>query len=120
METEYAGIDYGMGRTNVNLETGIRYGVIPMNEVLQAWADESEPYYGEPMCPYCGNEAIEADELTEDQEDSFEYDGTAWEYACLKCKRIFSGGDAMCEPISFYYEGDGYSMEQTADDPDSA
>ena len=33
---------------NMNLETGIRYGVINQNEVLQAWADSSEF-----ICPDC-------------------------------------------------------------------
>jgi hypothetical protein len=36
------GIDYGRGKTNIDLETGIRYGVISQNDVLQAWADCSE------------------------------------------------------------------------------
>lgn len=42
-----AGFDYGMGGSNIDLETGIRYGVISQNEVLQVWADSSEPYYGD-------------------------------------------------------------------------
>ena len=42
-----AGIDYGRGQTNIDHKTGIRYGVISQNEVLQAWCDSSEPYYGE-------------------------------------------------------------------------
>jgi hypothetical protein len=53
----YAGIDYGLGTTNINKETSIRYGVIHQNEVLQAWADSSEPNYpdeGESECPECG------------------------------------------------------------------
>lgn len=29
-----AGIDYGMGKTNIDQETGIRYGVINQGEVL--------------------------------------------------------------------------------------
>jgi hypothetical protein len=40
-----AGIDYSMGRSNIDVITGIRYGVISQHEVLQAWADSSEPYY---------------------------------------------------------------------------
>ncbi len=51
--------DYGMGLTNIDKETGIRYGVISQNEVLQAWCDYSEAYYGEPHCPKCGDEADE-------------------------------------------------------------
>lgn len=54
------GIDYGMGLTNVDNETGIRFGVLPMREVTQAWCEDSEPQYGEPDisdcdCPDCGH-----------------------------------------------------------------
>jgi hypothetical protein len=51
------GIDYGMGVQNINHESGIRYGVIPVNDVLQAWADSAEPEYSdetEQMCGECG------------------------------------------------------------------
>lgn len=54
MITTYKGIDYGLGKTNRNLENGIRFGVISQNEVLQAWADSSEPVYTY-YCPHCGN-----------------------------------------------------------------
>jgi hypothetical protein len=78
METNYKGIDYSLGMSNKDKETGIRYGVISQNEVLQAWADSSEPYYGE-----------EAEQMTDEE----------WENAdCL-------------EPISFYYEEEGYIAE---------
>ena len=39
------GIDYGNRKTNIDLETGIRFGVIPMHEVTQAWCDDAEPVY---------------------------------------------------------------------------
>lgn len=55
------GIDYGYGTTNIDKETGIRFGVINQNAVLQAWADSSEADYGEPHCPKCGNEAVAGD-----------------------------------------------------------
>jgi len=52
--------DYGMGQTNIDKETGIRYGVISLHEVCQAWCDSSEPDYGSPSeievnCGHCGN-----------------------------------------------------------------
>lgn len=54
MSTDYRGIDYGLGQTNVDRETGIRYGVINQNgAVLQAWAESSEPWYPDPECE-CG------------------------------------------------------------------
>jgi len=39
------GIDYGRGQTNIDHKTKIRYGVISMHDVFQAWCDESELYY---------------------------------------------------------------------------
>jgi hypothetical protein len=77
-----AGIDYGMGMTNRDGD-GIHYGVIHQGEVLQAWADSSEPYYGEP------------DENGE-KEDFNEF----------------------AEPLSFYYQKEGYEAEQSQDDSD--
>lgn len=66
METKNVGIDYGNGMTNVDVSTGIRYGVISIHEVLQVWADSSEADYGEPTCPKCGNTAYPA-------RDDFDY-----------------------------------------------
>lgn len=63
------GIDYGMGRTNIDRETGIRFGVISQNEVLQAWADSSEADYGSPCCPKCGNEAVNWDDDRDETEN---------------------------------------------------
>jgi hypothetical protein len=47
MKTDYAGIDYGMGKANIDRDTGIRYGVISQNEVLQAWTESSEAVFPE-------------------------------------------------------------------------
>jgi hypothetical protein len=80
------GYDYGRGTTNIDNETGIRYGVISQNEVLQAWADSSEPFYGE-VCE-CGSE--EGDE-------------------CPDCGLPILG--EFAEPLSFIYTGEGYAAE---------
>jgi hypothetical protein len=42
----YTGIDYGRGLTNRDHLTGIRFGVLPVNDVCQAWCDSSEAVYG--------------------------------------------------------------------------
>lgn len=55
------GIDYGLGETNIDPETGIRYGVIPQNAVLQSWADSSEPYYGEEKEHEDGDDSADCD-----------------------------------------------------------
>lgn len=56
--SDYAGIDYGMGQSNIDHETGIRYGVISINELTEWIWDELEGYYPE-FCPHCGNELEE-------------------------------------------------------------
>ena len=82
MKTDYAGIDYGMGQSNVDADNGIRYGVISQHEVLQAWADSSLPYY---PCEDC--EMAENGEPKENGECDF------------------------CEPSSYYMDDDEYSAE---------
>jgi hypothetical protein len=46
---ESIGIDYGLGKTNRDVETGIHFGIIPHHTVGQAWYDESEADYGDPV-----------------------------------------------------------------------
>ncbi len=103
MKTQYVGIDYGMGQSNRNKETGIRNGVIHMNEVCQAWCDSSEPYYGKPdsvECPDCGR-SVKAKAWGE----TVTCDGD-------ECQTQFEAELPDCaEPISHYYEQDGYSAE---------
>lgn len=55
------GIDYGKGTTNIDTKTGIRYGVISVHDITQAWCDSSEPNYGEPTCGNCGKEVLDLD-----------------------------------------------------------
>lgn len=127
MKTDYAGIDYGMGKTNVDSKSNIRYGVINQNEVLQAWADSSESWYGDPTCPKCGNEvkefsahmkeyAIDDDSIFDEWEhNEHECD----DYICPDCEYIFGNESAFGdEPHSFEYSGDGYQCSQSGDDGD--
>jgi hypothetical protein len=110
------GIDYGMGRTNRDPDTGIHYGVIPENDVGQAWFDSAEPNYGEPTCPKCGNEG-----LVERGDDAApEYVGVRQgDYWCPTCDRWSDSERCFSEsPISFTYEGEGYACEQSGDDSD--
>lgn len=55
---EIAGIDYGRGITNVDLETGIRYGAISLNSVSPEFLREFEEIYPENLSEkelgYCG------------------------------------------------------------------
>lgn len=74
-----AGIDYGLGSTNVDTRTGIRYGCISQHSILQAWSDESEPDYGEPD---------DLTELTAEEFDQIEPCGYTFEgdgYVMVDC-----------------------------------
>ena len=96
------GIDYGMGQTNIDKKTGIRFGVIHQNEVLQTWADASEADYGPPTCSKCGNEAV----AYGDDKHGFGYTGGGSEYACTSCKRTFDADDAFGEEALGYFVND--------------
>ena len=109
------GIDYGSGLTNIDKETGIHFGVIPENAVLQAWADSSEGDYGPATCPKCGNDAVDIDDesVPELPADGWEDDGR--DYACLDCKYSFSSDDAYGDEPQAYVLDDG-EYKATADE----
>jgi hypothetical protein len=118
------GIDYGMGTTNVDHSNGIRYGVINQNEVLQAWADSSEGYYGEPACPKCGGDAKDYNEACQDFEEAKAEDETGddderelealneyscADYGCDDCGVYFGSDEAYGdEALSFFIDDEEY------------
>lgn len=92
-----AGIDYGMGQSNIDKSTGIRYGVISQHS-LSPWlvGEEFEPEYGPPTCPKCG------DEVQPNQE-------TKKDHYCESCDYSFWSDEAYCdEPVTYTYERHGY------------
>ena len=109
----YQGIDYGLGRTNIDVATGIRYGVISQHSVGQAWYDDAEPDYGPATCPKCGNEAIEFDA---DKHDEFDCGRGCTDYACGSCQYAFDSSEAFGEePRGWNYENDGYQLVDCLD-----
>lgn len=106
------GIDYGMGRVNVDLETGIRYGVISVNEVCQAWSDSAESDYGDPTCPTCGGDV--ADSTSDDAPENASKD-----FYCADCEESFWSDVAYGEsPLSFKLDDGEYQATQSGDDHD--
>jgi ribosomal protein L37AE/L43A len=103
------GIDYGMGDTNINKATGIRYGVIHQHEVLQAWCDYSESDYGPPTCAKCGNEVSDEDEPDQDE--------NGHDFHCKNCEHSFNSQDAYGdEPLGHYLDDGEYKASQSACD----
>lgn len=110
----YAGIDYGLGRSNIDNETGICYGVISQHSVGQAWYDAAEADYGKPLCPQCQREAIECSDAT-DEFEQYTKHGCA-DHACDHCKITFDSEHAFGdEPQSWNYAGDGYELTDCLD-----
>jgi len=96
----HVGIDYGMGRANVDRETGIRYGVISQHSLdLQAFHDSVEPVYPGPNCPECGGDVIPEGEV---KHRDLWRKRTAWgcfDHACLACRKGFDSGDCYGEEV---------------------
>ncbi len=112
-----AGIDYGNSLTNIDHETGIRFGVIHSHEVLQAWCDSAESDYGEPHCPDCGNDAIGVDDATGPDEANEWFVGR--DYFCRDCETCFWSDSAFGdEPLSHNYSDEEYEASQGGDDCD--
>jgi hypothetical protein len=112
------GIDYGMGQTNINHETGIRYGVIPMHDIPW-WNEEAESNYGEPSCPKCSNPAQDIDKAPENYGELSDWEDNGNDYCCLDCKYTFESWEAFGdEPLSWFVDNGEYLAEQTRDDSD--
>jgi len=120
-----AEIDYGLGQTNIDQATGIRYGVIPFND-LHEWAYEDfQPEYGTPSCPDCGREVSDScygkdyfcdhcfdvndyrdhESEEEDREDHKEY--------CFRADECYPES-----PLYFYVDDGRYTATQGQDDCD--
>ena len=84
MSDKSSGFDYGLGTTNIDHETGIRYGVIPAHEIMSVWAEEPEAVYdddeqhdpeeenmNEPVAFVISDGAYEAQQGTDDSDVFF-------------------------------------------------
>lgn len=111
-QTGYAGIDYSLGRSNVDPANGIHFGVIGQNAIMPEAMDDVEYDYGKPTCWKCDNEAIRSDDAS--IADADWNDGK--DYACAACEHCFWSEDAFGdEPIGWIYEQYGYALTQCLD-----
>lgn len=116
MQTNYPGIDYGLGRTNINKDTGIRYGVISQRTVGEAWYERAEADYGKPTCPKCGNDVAIVLDLTEEQKDWDAAEHECADYACPSCKYLFGSESAFGdEPLGWSFDDSEYTLTDCLD-----
>ena len=100
------GIDWGIGKSNADPKTGIRYGVISGRDV-PAWGENAESVYDDPDCPKCGhqlastmNEAIVASK----------------DWYCPDCDESF-WNDSVCpdDPSRWQYKDSDYEAVNCLD-----
>lgn len=120
--TTYAGIDYSLGRSNIDRTNGIHYGIIPINsEAYEALCDSLEPT-DEPTCPKCGNEALDSgDERIPHTDERLDWEYNGVDFACLACKYTFYSDEAFPDPDESQferYDGAGYLLERLGNDGD--
>jgi len=114
--TNYAGIDYSLGQSNVDKANGIHYGVVSINSLnLDCVYDGSfDEDYGEATCRECGNKAIKSSDMPAEFEDADWNEGK--DYACLECERTFWSDEAFSEEmLGMSYDKDGYKLESAFD-----
>lgn len=98
---DIAGIDYGNGLTNIDLETGIRYGITSTHSLYDGIWDDLESVYPDPCCPSCGNELTES---------------VKKDHRCIPCKKSYWSDElGDTDPICFTYGSNGYQLETTND-----
>lgn len=109
------GIDYGMGQTNIDRETGIRFGVINMN-ALSEWAwEDFESDYGPPTCGHCGNEVMDDEDLEKEvrekwsQEECEEYlELVGYEYEEPKPSTVADWRELAVDRIQYHSDEEFY------------
>lgn len=130
--SDYPGLDYSLGRSNYDPETGIHFGVISVNSVnLDLWS-EAEADYSPPRCPKCGNEVkasddptlfdgIEIDDIVRRGGIQAAPDGTPdWfdhkDHTCVACKACYRSDEVYGdEAIGYSYDRDGYKLTDCLD-----
>ena len=98
------GINYaGHSTVNMDVKTGIRYGVISSNDLnLDIVFESFENDYGAPTCGNCGNEVISTDEDEAEDEDGNELNTDKYahpkygcdDYVCHDCECFLDSSDA--------------------------
>jgi hypothetical protein len=107
-----AGIDYGLGQSNVDKKTGIRYGVISQHSVMPEAMEDFEQDYGEPTCHKCGNPAVDSSDPSVSDADW----NSGKDYACKDCEITFWSDYAFSEEsLGFSYDKDGYQLTNCLD-----
>ena len=106
MKTKYAGSDYGLGLSNVDRVSGMRYGVISAHSLCQdhLWEGALEDVYAV-VCPHCIND--------------LDNDCDVGDRLCPHCdKEIDDGEEYGVEPCASLINVEGYEGSYSRDTDD--
>jgi len=110
-KTTYPGLDYSLGKSNFDTETGIHFGVISQNSINLDCTEDFEYDYGKPTCPECGNEIKPSDEVEPDADWN-----NGKDYACADCQKCYWSESVYSEEsLGWTYERDGYQLTDCLD-----
>lgn len=112
-----AGIDYGMGTTNVDKSNGIRFGVISSHDISQALSDSDIDYiYPGPNCPKCGCDVVSCDDSMQENEGYRRDAGSCDDFQCDDCEHVWDSSQVYGEePTCWEYREDGYELSDCLD-----
>jgi hypothetical protein len=113
----YIGLDYSLGRSNVNPQTGIHFGVISQHSISGDALNDMDPDYGDAHCPKCGNDAVAFDAQNAEHTADDVQDGHGCaDYFCTQCKYVFDSAEAFPdEALGFSYDAHGYKLTDCLD-----
>ena len=112
------GIDYGLGTTNIDKTTGIRFGVISQHSIMPECFDYFEQDYGTPHCPECGNNVNGTNEDGDfDNIDADNYQSHGCnDYYCETCNHYLDSSVVFSEEsLGQSYDRDGYQITDCLD-----
>jgi len=116
------GIDYGMGETNIDKETGIRFGIISQNAIMPELLLDFEPLWGTASCPVCGEDVEESAEVEMSDERFLQLEeedrSPDRDYWCDACEKSYWTENCYGDsPNGMRYEQDGYLVviDETGD-----
>lgn len=102
------GIDYGIGKANIDTN-GVRYGILSANTPsLSEWFWEDVESVYTARCPKCGNDATGLDTIDEctDGWEEAEYD--CCDKGCVSCEYLFGESGYGDEPDCNKLSREGY------------
>jgi hypothetical protein len=102
----YPGLDYSLGKSNFDPETGIHFGVISCHSLNpDAIYEAQEMDYGEATCPVCCNPTVEVTDAHADYPQYTTHGCT--DHACETCEHTLDSSECFPDEAQGWHIDDG-------------